>query len=117
MAAFTKRNVGPVTIIELLGPRLTHVEGSELRGEVNELLDEGRSSILLDCAQVGFIDSQGVGFLVRTWMSAGRRGQLKLFNLTPSVREILHITGLLKVMDSFDDIGSALQSFSRHASA
>ncbi len=97
MATLTKRNVGPATILEL-GPRLTLVEGSELREAVDELLAEGRSSILLDCAQVRFIDSQGIGLLVRTWMSAGRGGKLKLFSLTPRVKEILQITGLLKVM-------------------
>ncbi len=113
MATLTKRNVGPATILEL-GPRLTLIKGSELREAVGELLAEGRSSILLDCAQVRFIDSQGVGLLVRTWMSAGRGGKLKLFSLTPRVKEILQITGLLKVMGWFDDIGSARQSFSRH---
>jgi len=111
-----KRNVGPVTILEL-GPRFTLVESTELRDTVNELLAEGRSSILLDFSQVGFIDSQGIGLLIRAWMSADKGGKLKLFSLSPRVREILEITGLLKVMESFDDIGAALQSFSRQASA
>jgi|SRR5579864_4642234 anti-sigma B factor antagonist len=111
-----KRNVGSVTILEL-GPRFTIVEGSEVRETVHELLAEGRTSILLDCGQVEFIDSQGIGLLIRTWMSAGKGGKLKLFSLTPRVREILQITGLLKVMENFDDVGLALQSFSRHASA
>ena len=111
-----KRNVGPVTILEL-GARFTLLEGTELRDTVNELLTEGRSSILLDFSQVGFIDSQGIGLLIRVWMSADKGGKLKLFSLSPRVREILEITGLLKVMESFDDIGAALQSFSRQASA
>jgi anti-sigma B factor antagonist len=114
-AITNQRNVGPVTILEL-GPRLTLVEGSELREVVNELLAEGRSSILLDFAQVDFIDSQGIGLLIRTWMSAGKEGKLKLFSLTPRLKEILRIAGLLKVMECFDDVGLALQSFSRQAS-
>jgi anti-sigma B factor antagonist len=110
------RNVGSVTILKL-GPRLTLVEGSELRDAVVELLAEGRSSVLLDCAVLDFVDSQGIGLLVRTWMSAGRGGKLKVFSLTPRVRELLQITGLFKVMECYDDVGSALQSFSRQASA
>lgn len=116
MATLTTRNVGPVTIVEL-GPRLTLLEGTELREAVTGLLTEGRSGILLDCSQVGYIDSQGVGLLVRCWMCADKGGKLKLFSLTPRLKEILHLTGLLKIMHCFDDVGAALQSFSRHVSA
>jgi anti-anti-sigma factor len=114
-AIIHKRNVGPVTILEL-GPRLTLVEGTELRVTVNELLAQGRSSILVDCAHVGFTDSQGIALLVRTWIAAGKGGGLKLFCLSPRLEDSLHITGLLKLMDSFEDVGAALQSFSRRAS-
>ena len=107
-----KRYVGTATILELEG-RLTAAEGSELRETVNGLLAEGRSAVLLDCAGMGFIDSQGVGALVRTWVSAGRRPKLKLFSLTPHVKEVLAISGLLKIIDNFEDVGSALQSLSR----
>jgi anti-sigma B factor antagonist len=106
-----ERNVGPVTILEL-GPRLTAEEGSELRETVNRLLAQGRSGILLDCIRVGFIDSQGLAALLRTWISAGRKGKIRLYSLPPLVREVLGITGLLKVMDCFQDVGSALRSFS-----
>ena len=104
------RNVGPVTILEL-GPRLTAEEGSELKEAVNGLLAQGRTAILLDCVQLCFIDSQGIAMLVRTWTSTARGGDLRLFSLTPRVKGVLEITGLLKVFDCFDDVGSALQSF------
>jgi anti-sigma B factor antagonist len=107
-SSFGKRNVGSVTILEL-GPRLTIIEGAELRDAVSELLASGRSGVLLDCAEVGFVDSQGIGALVRTWVSAGRGDRLKLFSLTPRFKEVLQITGLLKVLDCFDDVGGALQ--------
>ncbi|HKS67666.1 MAG TPA: STAS domain-containing protein [Candidatus Acidoferrales bacterium] len=112
-----KRNVGSVTILEM-GPRLTIVEGAELRDAVNELLGSGRDNVLLDCTQVNFVDSQGIGALVRTWVSAGRGDRLKLFSLTPRFKEVLELTGLSRVMDCFDDVGGALQSSSvRQASA
>jgi anti-sigma B factor antagonist len=115
-AILNKRNVGSVTILEL-GPRLTIVEGAELRDAVSGLLAEGRESVLLDCAEVNFVDSQGIGALVRTWVSAGRGNRLTLFSLTPRFKEALQITGLMRVMECFDDVGVALQSFSRSASA
>jgi anti-sigma B factor antagonist len=105
------RNVGPVTILEL-GTRLTSEEGSELKETVNALLAQGRSAILLDCVRLGFMDSQGIAALVRTWIYAGRGGNLRLFSLTPRVKEVLEITGLLKTFDCYDDVGSALRSFS-----
>jgi len=110
-ASINKRNVGSVTILEL-GPRLTIVEGAGLRETVSELLASGRMGVLLDCAEVGYVDSQGIGALVRIWVSAGRGDRLKLFSLTPRFKEAMQITGLLKVMECFDDVGGALQSFS-----
>jgi anti-sigma B factor antagonist len=109
-AIVNERRVGPVTILEL-GPRLTLAEGSELHNVVSGLLDSGSQAVLLDCSRVAFIDSLGIGGLVRTWRSVGKRGKLKLFGLPPYLREVLQITGLLKVMDSFDDVGLALRSF------
>lgn len=106
------RNVGTVAILELEG-RLTAAEGSELKDTVNGLLAEGRSAILLDCAGMDYIDSQGVGALVRTWISAGRGSKLKLFSLTSRVKEVLAIADLLKIIDNFEDVGSALQSLSQ----
>lgn len=108
------RQVGAATILELEG-RLTALEGSELREAVDALLAEGRLAILLDCARIPFIDSQGIAALVRTWVSAGRGSKLKLFSLTPRVKEILGITGLLKLMDIFEDAGAALQSLTQHS--
>jgi anti-anti-sigma factor len=106
------RNVGTATILEL-GARLTAAEGSELKKTVDGLLAEGRTAILLDCVRMGFIDSQGIAALVRTWVSVGRGSKLKLFSLTPHVKEVLDITGLLKVMNTFEDVGAALQSLSQ----
>jgi anti-anti-sigma factor len=106
-AILNERRVGPVTILEL-APRLTHAEGSELHHVVSGLLDSGSQALLLDCSRVTFIDSLGIG---RTWLAVGKRGKLKLFGLSPHLREVLQITGLLKVMDSFEDVGLALRSF------
>jgi anti-sigma B factor antagonist len=109
-AILNVRKVGPVTILEL-APRLTHAEGSALHHVVGGLLDGGSQAVLLDCSRVTFIDSLGIGGLIRTWLAVGKRGKLKLFGLSPHLRDVLQITGLLKVMDSFEDVGLALRSF------
>jgi anti-sigma B factor antagonist len=105
-----KRKVGPVTILEL-GPRLTGAEVPELHETIQDLLKHGNHEVLLDCGSVTFIDSLGIGALVRSWASVEKKGKLRLLGLSPRLREVLQITGLLKVMGSFDDIGEALRSF------
>lgn len=111
MAAIVdQRKVGPVTILEL-GPRLTGPEVSELNEAIRDLLETGNQAVLFDCSRVTLIDSLGVGALVRNWVAVGRKGKLKLFGLPPRMREVLQITGLLKVMGSFEDVGEALRSF------
>src|ERR1700739_1743145 len=101
-AVVNERRVGPVTILEL-GPRLTLAEGSELHNVVSGLLDSGSQAVLLDCSRVAFIDSLGSGGLIRTWLFVGKRGKLKLSGLPPYFRQVLQITGLLKVRDSLDE--------------
>ncbi len=105
-----KRKVGPVTILEL-GPRLTGAEVPELNGTIKDLLEHGNHEVLLDCSSVTFIDSLGIGALVRSWVSVEKKGKLMLLGLSPRLREALQLTGLLKVMGSFDEVGEALRSF------
>jgi len=105
-----ERKVGPIVMLEL-GERLT-IEGvGELREKVESLIAERHIALLLDCSRVTAIDSQGLGALVRTWVSCKRRGgKLELVH-SVRLREVLKITGLQKVIECFDDVGSALRSF------
>ena len=105
-----ERKVGPIIMLEL-GERLT-IEGvGELREKVESLVADGHTALLLDCSQVTAIDSQGLGALVRTWVSLNHRGgKLKLIH-SVRMREVFEITGLQKVIECFDDVGSALRSF------
>jgi anti-sigma B factor antagonist len=105
-----KRKVGPVTILEL-GPRLTGAEVPEFNETIKDLLEHGTHDVLLDCSSVTFMDSLGIGALVRSWASVEKKGKLRLLGLSPRLREVLQITGLLKVMGTFDDVGEALRSF------
>jgi anti-sigma B factor antagonist len=104
--------VGDVTVIDVAG-RITLGEGSSnLRDSLRELAAKGNKKILLNLADVSYIDSSGIGELVAgftTMTNAG--GQLKLLNLTKRVQDLLQITKLYTVFEVFDAEASAVHSF------
>lgn len=108
----SERQAGDVTILDLNG-KITIGEGSvALRSAIRRLLGEGKSKILLNLGQVGYIDSSGIGELVSSFTTVNREnGQLKLLNLTQKVQDLLAITKLLTVFDTFDSESDALNSY------
>jgi anti-sigma B factor antagonist len=109
---FKTREVGGVTIVDLSG-KITMGDGSPtLREEVHKLLAEGKKKIVLNLADVNYIDSSGLGELVSSYTSVKNAGgELKLLNLTSKVRDLLVITKLVTVFDVKDDEASAVSSF------
>src|ERR1700751_3704270 len=106
-----QRTVGPITLLEL-SERFTIENVPELRDKLQDLIFEGHRFFLLDCSQINVIDSQGIGGLVRNWVSLkSRGGKLKLLNPSVRLREVLQIVGLHKVIECFDDIERALRGF------
>ena len=108
----THRDVGQVTVVELSG-RITLGDGSALlRKTIRGLLEEQRRLILLNLADVDYIDSSGIGELVSGFTAVkNQSGELKLLHLTKKVRDLLQITKLYTVFDVFPDEGSAIRSF------
>jgi anti-sigma B factor antagonist len=108
----SERQAGDVTVLDL-GGKITIGEGSvSLRSAIRRLIDEGKKKILLNLAQVGYVDSSGIGELVSSYTTIGREGgQLKLLNLTQKIQDLLAITKLLTVFDVYDDEATALNSF------
>jgi anti-sigma B factor antagonist len=108
----THRDAGKVTVVDLSG-RITLGEGSALlRTTIRGLLDDQRTMILLNLADVDYIDSSGIGELVSGFTGVkNRNGDLKLLHLTKKVRDLLQITKLYTVFDVFSDEGTALRSF------
>jgi len=94
-------------------------EGDEmLKDKVNSLLNQGRKKIILNLADVPYIDSAGLGEVVRTFTTVSRQGgNLKLLNLTKRITDLLAITKLLTVFDTYDSEQDAVQSFSASAKA
>ena len=83
-----------------------------LREEVRKLLAEGKKKIVLNLAEVNYIDSSGLGELVSSYTAVKNAGgELKLLNLTSKVRDLLVITKLVTVFDVKDDEASAVSSF------
>ena len=110
--------IGAVTVLELSGRLYVGAAVEELDQRLQHLIAEGHLALLLDCGQMTGIDSQGIKTVVRAVISIQRRGgKLKLLNLAPRVREVLHITRLLTVIESFDDEQIALSSFAGQATS
>ena len=107
-----ERQAGDVTVLDMSG-KITIGEGSvALRTAVRRLLEEGKKRILLNLAQVSYIDSSGIGVLGSSYTAIGKAGgQLKLLNLTQKLQDLLTITKLLTVFDVYESEADALNSF------
>ena len=108
----TYRDSGTVTVVDF-GGRIVLGDGSALlRKTVRQLLDDNRMKILINLADVDYIDSSGIGELVHAYTSVKTRGgELKLLHLTRKVHDILQITKLYTVFDVHSDEGVAVRSF------
>ena len=108
-----ERAVGDVVVLDLKG-KVTLGEGDELlKDKVNSLVNQGHKKIVLNLADVPYIDSAGLGEVVRTYTTVSRQGgSLKLLNLTKRITDLLSITKLLTVFETFDSENEAVRSFS-----
>ena len=107
-----ERQAGDVTILDLSG-EVRIGEGSiALRDSIRNLADQGKKKVLLNLRGVKYMDSTGIGELIANYTTITRQGgQLKLLNLTEKIQNLLVITKLLTVFDSFDNEAEALKSF------
>lgn len=108
----TTRQVGDVTVVDAVG-RITLGEGSSLlREDLRQMIGKGQKKILLNLAEVSYIDSSGIGELVSGFTTVTNQGgELKLLNLTKRVHDLLQITKLYTVFEVFDDEAAAVRSF------
>ncbi len=108
-----ERTAGEVMILDLKG-KITLNEGDEvLKDKINSLIMQGKKKILLNLADVPYIDSAGLGEIVRTYTTVSRQGgQLKLVNLTKRITDLLMITKLLTVFETFEVEQDAIKSYS-----
>jgi anti-sigma B factor antagonist len=111
-----ERAVGEVVVLDLKG-RVTLGDGDELlKDKVNSLVNRGFKKIVLNLAEVPYVDSAGLGEIVRTYTTVSRQGgSLKLLNLTKRISDLLSITKLLTVFETFDSENEAIKSFQASA--
>jgi anti-sigma B factor antagonist len=106
------RTVGDVHILDCSG-KITLGEGTmAVRNTVRDVLKNGGKKIVLNLAEVNYIDSSGIGELVSSYTTVTNQGgKLKLLNLTKKIQELLAITKLLTVFSVYDSEQQAISSF------
>jgi anti-sigma B factor antagonist len=112
----SERSAGDVVILDVKG-RITLGDGDELlKDKVNQLVGQGKKKIVLNLADVPYVDSAGLGEIVRTYTTVSRQGgSLKLLNLTKRISDLLAITKLLTVFETFEAENDAIKSFQASA--
>ena len=107
-----ERPLGDLIILDVTG-KLTIGEGDELlKDKINSLIQQGHKKLILNLEGVPYVDSAGLGEIVRTYTTVSRQGgNLKLLNLTKRIEDLLSITKLLTVFDTYESEQEALNSF------
>ena len=111
-----EKQIDGVTVLDVVGRITLGDESNQVRIKIKEMLGKGKSQIVLDLAEVSYIDSVGLGTLVAGYTSAQNQGAtLKLANLTKKFRELLNITKLVTIFDTYDSVDDAVKSFAKKA--
>lgn len=106
------RTVDAVTIVDLGGKLILGEDTEQFRTRMREVILSGAKKILLNMGDVNYIDSSGVGELVRAYASAGSQGgELKLLGLTKKIHDLLTVTKLLTVFETYENEKQAMESF------
>jgi anti-sigma B factor antagonist len=106
-----ERPISRVTVLDVVG-KLTSDHGDRIKDKVNSLIAQGRTQIVLNLKDVPYIDSSGLGQLVASYGSVKKAGgSLKLLNVNSRNHDLLSITRLVTIFDSFDSESEAVQSF------
>lgn len=108
-----QRIAGDVAIIKVTGD-ITLNKGGDvlLKDKVQSLLQQGHKNLLIDLSGVSYVDSAGLGEIVQAYATTKNKGgSLKLLNVTKRLKDLLVVTKLLTVFDTFDSEAAALASF------
>ena len=114
--SITERSSDLITILDLEGNIRLGDGSAELHEALRLLVEKGAKKILLNLANVAYIDSSGLGELVSAYTTLHKAGgELKLFNLSERTHELMTMTKLLTVFDVYDDESAAIQSFNNQS--
>jgi anti-sigma B factor antagonist len=108
------RETADAVILDMSGRVSLGEALADLRDSIREALAGDQKNILLNLAEVSYIDSSGLGQLIGSYATVtGRGGQMKLLNLQKRVKDLLQITKLLTVFEAYTSEGAALRSFAQ----
>ena len=107
-----QRPSGDVVILDLKG-KLTIGSGDELlKDKIHSLMQQGYRKLLLNLAEVPYVDSAGLGAIVSGYTTVSREGgSLRLLGLTSRIQDLLSITKLLTIFDTYESESEAVASF------
>jgi anti-sigma B factor antagonist len=109
-----ERDNGAVTVLDLSGKITLGEDGNLLKDKLQSLLHQNKKNILFNLAQVSYVDSAGLGAIVSAYTTVTREGgALKLANVTKKLQDLLSITKLLTVFETFDSEDEALRSYKK----
>jgi anti-sigma B factor antagonist len=109
----SQRTVGDVVIVDISG-KITLGDGGDviLKDKMRSLIQQGHKKLLLNLGEVSYVDSAGLGEIVQAYATVNKDGgKLKLLNITKRLKDLLSITKLLTVFDTFDNEAEAVASF------
>ncbi len=107
-----ERVVDGVSVLDLSGKIVLGEGDGQIRERIKDLLADGQRKILLNLGDVSYIDSAGLGALISSYTTTKREGgQLKLVSLTKRIQDLLAITKLITVFDTYDAEAEAIDSF------
>jgi anti-sigma B factor antagonist len=109
----SERTSGDITIVDVSG-KITLGDGGDtmLKDKMRSLVQQGRHKLLLNLGDVSYVDSAGLGEIVNAYATVSKNGgSLKLVNATKRIKDLLAITKLLTVFETFDNEAEAIESF------
>ena len=108
----TERKSGDVTILDVEGKILLGEGDVQLKRKIDELIERKENKLLLNLANVPYMDSGGLGEIVRSYTTVKRAGgELKLLNATKRISDLLTITKLITVFEIFESEADGVKSF------
>jgi anti-sigma B factor antagonist len=108
----TERQIGNVTILKLTGTITIDADATRLKDKINSLLLQQRTSVILNLAETSYIDSGGLGQLAASYAALAKAGGgLKLLHVNKRNHDLLSITRLVLIFQTFDEEDAALRSF------
>jgi anti-sigma B factor antagonist len=108
-----ERTVGSVKVLDVKGQITLSDGGTLLKDKINSVVSQGSKHILINLGGVSYVDSSGLGELVGAYTTVTRAGgRLKLENMTKKMYDLMTITKLLTVFETFDTEQEAVNSFS-----